>query len=254
MMFEIRHVGRWMWLALTTPSNFFNLAQHAIGPLVFDRHRCGRRDDGVRVIPTAGGCGHERPDWWEPGILRWGTWQRWRDAYQNWRSKYFKFRRYGDWLPRLKRREDFGKPSRMGGTEWRQEWGAMPRTCSYCGGAHPDDLIAMVQRGWESHGTSKGYKKYIEPAGMYAYQVAMARAMRVPNPTAPPPVCSSVPYPGSPVPPVKLYIQHFSDEQIRRFNAALDVQAHARAYDGRRAVPADEFKAIRAGEVRTCQH
>lgn len=71
--------------------------------------------------------------------------------------------------------------------------GAPPRTCSFCGGANVDDVIELLKLGWQLHGTDKGYKWYVEP----------------PNPS------------WHPIPPVKLYSQHFeSQEQVDRLNAA----------------------------------
>lgn len=43
------------------------------------------------------------------------------------------------------------------------------RTCSYCGGMHPEDLIRLIEQGADVSGTTKGHKFYVE---------------RVPNPIA----------------------------------------------------------------------
>jgi hypothetical protein len=70
--------------------------------------------------------------------------------------------------------------------------GDPPRTCSFCGGIHPEDAIRLVSENWRIEPTTKDYKRYLQP-----------------------------PLPGwHPTPPVKLYVQHFSDEQVERFNAA----------------------------------
>ena len=93
--------------------------------------------------------------------------------------------------------------------------GEQPRTCSFCGGIHPDDAIALIEGGWEVEGTTKGYKRYLNPPGYAAYQEAAIAALRRRD---------AVPTEGrveSPVPPVKLYVQHFDEAQIARFNAAL---------------------------------
>lgn len=71
--------------------------------------------------------------------------------------------------------------------------GEQPRTCSFCGGVHPEDAIALIVSGWRVGGTDKSYKRYIEP------------------PLGQP----------HPVPPVKVYAQHFTPEQVDAFNAAL---------------------------------
>jgi hypothetical protein len=71
--------------------------------------------------------------------------------------------------------------------------GEQPRTCSFCGGIHPDDAIALVRAGWRIDATDKGYKRYMHPPA----------GQREPSP------------------PVKLYVQHFTSDQIAAFNAAL---------------------------------
>lgn len=68
-----------------------------------------------------------------------------------------------------------------------------PRTCTFCGGVHPDDAIALIAAGFRLAGTDKGYKHYIEvPAG---------------NPGL--------------VPPLKLYGNHVSQAQADAINAAI---------------------------------
>lgn len=71
-----------------------------------------------------------------------------------------------------------------------------PRICSYCGGIHPEDAIALIEEGWLVGGTDKAYKRYLEP-----------------------------PNGKSLVPPVKLYVQHFTQGQVDRFNLALRSRA-----------------------------
>ena len=68
-----------------------------------------------------------------------------------------------------------------------------PRTCSYCGGIHPDDAVALVKAGWRVEPTTKGYKRYLAPPEGRPH----------------------------PVPPVKLYVQHFDAAQVAAFNDAL---------------------------------
>lgn len=78
--------------------------------------------------------------------------------------------------------------------------GLVPRTCSFCGGIHPDDAIALIGMGWTVDPTTKGYKRYLEP----------------------PKAVGGEELKWSPVPPVKLYVYHFTTEQIDRFNAILE--------------------------------
>lgn len=79
------------------------------------------------------------------------------------------------------------------------EGSSPPRTCSYCGGAHPEDLIELVRSGWLVEPTDKGYKRYV-----------------------------NTPNGDSIVPPVKLYVPHFDADQIARFNEELVTKAAER--------------------------
>ena len=106
----------------------------------------------------------------------------------------------------------------MGSTYWPGP-GPVPRVCSFDGGIHPEDAIRLVAAGWEVEGTDKGYKRYMHPPG---YRAACNRTLDElrhyrlgggPRPT--------VPLVESPIPPVKVYVPHFSEDQIQRFNAAL---------------------------------
>lgn len=72
--------------------------------------------------------------------------------------------------------------------------GPVPRTCSYCGGIHPDDAITLFSRGWTLEITGKSYKRYMRPPARLDWD---------------------------PVPPVKLYVMHFSAEQCDRMNELM---------------------------------
>ncbi len=98
---------------------------------------------------------------------------------------------------------------------WAWSWGP-PRTCSYCGGIHPDDAILLVKEGWEVETTGKSYKRYLGPPGTHQRHVSVMNNLRNGDGTL-----QSVPSVWSPTPPVKMYVYHFSQEQIERFNAAL---------------------------------
>lgn len=96
--------------------------------------------------------------------------------------------------------------------------GEQPRTCSFCGGVHPDDAIALIEAGWTVDCTTKAYKRYLEPPGYHDYMLRIqAAGWNVER--------AGEPRVESPVPPVKLYVQHFNAEQIARFNAALQKSA-----------------------------
>lgn len=70
-----------------------------------------------------------------------------------------------------------------------------PRTCSFCGSVHPDDLLALVKAGWTCEMSTKRYKSYWHPPK------------------------------GQVIPPVKLYSNHVTQEQAKELNAALKGQS-----------------------------
>jgi hypothetical protein len=136
--------------------------------------------------------------------------------------------------------------NRLGTMQGGQRWPAgepTPRTCSFCGGVHPADAIALLDRGWTVESTSKFYKRYLHPPGYDAavaqlHAHATARNARIARlvdtdklsfadaarrvhreETA----ALALPV-SSPVPPVKLYVQHVSESERRAFNDALDRQ------------------------------
>lgn len=100
--------------------------------------------------------------------------------------------------------------------EWLWSWGP-PRTCDFCGGIHPEDAIRLVQDGWEVGGTGKAYKRYLNPPGTRQRHNAAMRSVGEGDAGF-----SRVPSVWTPGPPVKLYVMHFSDEQIEQFNLAAD--------------------------------
>lgn len=104
-------------------------------------------------------------------------------------------------------------PDHVGpGRQWQWPW--QPRTCSFCGGVHPDDAIKLLKEGWHVVSTDKSYKRYLEPPGgtmgMEYEGRVFGAGVYVP--------------PWGPVPPVKLYTMHLDGEQITLFNAALSEQ------------------------------
>ena len=83
-------------------------------------------------------------------------------------------------------------PNTMGSTLWPGPL-PVPQVCSYDGGVHPEDAIRLVRAGWTVQGTDKSYKRYLD---------------------APTGCCN-------PIPPIKVYVDHFDADQIRRFNQAI---------------------------------
>lgn len=74
-------------------------------------------------------------------------------------------------------------------TAWPHSY-AMPRFCSYCGGIHPDDAFNLVVEGWAMTLTENHYKFFMTPDNGEQ----------------------------TPVPHVKLYLMHFSQEQVLRMD------------------------------------
>lgn len=86
----------------------------------------------------------------------------------------------------------------INGARW-PEGASMPRACSYCGGVHPGDAIDLLIDGWALEMSDHHYKFYMQPDN---------GAER-------------------PLPPVKLYLMHFSQEEVLR---ADDVIRARRAF------------------------
>lgn len=134
---------------------------------------------------------------------KWDIWRTgtWGSVLSRWIENWYHNGWLGDWLRandlRL-RRAGHGRfanrwwPSPYkGGTVWQIDW--QPRTCSYCGGVHPDDAIRLHEEGWIVESTTKNYKFYLKPPGAG----------------------------WAPVPPVKVYLAHFDSPAIKRANIAL---------------------------------
>lgn len=103
------------------------------------------------------------------------------------------------------------------GDLWLPEWPApVPRTCSFCGGCHPEDVLRLMAAGWESEATDKWYKRYLHPPGFHAHIAAAAAAPGGPG-------AGFLSFP-DPIPPVKVYVMHFTDAQIDRFNRIIDAR------------------------------
>jgi hypothetical protein len=94
---------------------------------------------------------------------------------------------------------------RAGGERWNingarwPESSNMPRVCSYCGGVHPGDAIALLADGWSLGLSEQHYKFYMQPDSGEA----------------------------DPLPPLKLYLMHFSQTEVLR---ADDVIRARRAF------------------------
>jgi len=159
-----------------------------------EQQRCPRRDEN-----PVNSAHFSHADWWERG--RWASTQQEADA------------EVAEMIA------ESPNVSSVGNLTWGYG-GEQPRTCSYCGGIHPDDAIALIKAGWSVDATDKGYKRYLEPPGYRAYAESFwkVRAGDMSEAHRPPRV-------ESPTPPVKLYVQHFNAEQIAAFNVVLKERA-----------------------------
>lgn len=154
---------------------------------------CSRRIGEVGPWHRDEGC-----DRWERDS--WSRLRQWSDGLRDARSRLYD--RIG-W-----------KGNRFyGGTYWPEGFDP-PRTCSFCGSVHPEDAITLLQAGWEVECTGKSYKRYLQPPG---YRTAIDTTRQQ--------IRERGQYrwagPRSPVPPVKLYVQHMTQQDIDRFNEAL---------------------------------
>ena len=118
-------------------------------------------------------------------------------------------------------------PGSTAANRWWRGPGPAPRTCSFCGGVNPEDAIALIRdHGWEVEATGKAYKRYLQPPGSRFRHATLLRKMRERRAAglmgdAVTDAVNETPSVWSPVPPVKLYVQHFTPEQIEEFNEAL---------------------------------
>lgn len=88
--------------------------------------------------------------------------------------------------------------------KWPDSETPKPRTCNYCGGAHPEDVLILIKdHGWRVEPTTKNYKFYLNPGNGEG-----------------------------PVPPVKGYIQHWTAEELELLNAQLQKQYEERKKQG----------------------
>ncbi len=99
-----------------------------------------------------------------------------------------------------------------------------PRTCSYCGSAHPEDVLTLMAAGWENErATGKNYKGYLHVPGTLAAlaQLGALPALRqlVSGAADPDDSPWRAPIPRDASPPVKFYVPHFTPEQLTRLNA-----------------------------------
>lgn len=165
---------------------------------------CPRQAHGTMASQLAHECVWYNDNWSRRRV--WADWFRDRKS------------RVWDWVEKHLFTLPWRRDRFMGGTYW-PDGEPRPRTCSYCGGVHPDDAVTLIMRGWEVESTGKSYKRYLHPPG---YRAAIERfhegmdALKEPRWEGP----------RSPVPPVKVYTYHFDQRQIDAFNAALDA-AHS---------------------------
>lgn len=95
-------------------------------------------------------------------------------------------------------------------------WKRAPRTCSFCGSLHPDDVIELLEDGWELDPTTKRYKYYLNPPGHANVSAARLNANLKRDFDR---VLPSVPNVVGVL--AKFYTMHFSEAQIRRVNDVL---------------------------------
>jgi len=71
---------------------------------------------------------------------------------------------------------DYWKNDRWGNGQWPEGVGAQPRSCSYCGCAHIDEVITLIRDyRWEIEPSTKIYKWYINPPGHRLFLEEVAR-------------------------------------------------------------------------------
>lgn len=182
------------------------------------KHRCQRRLETNMGRLSYGGE-QPLPDTWEANRWGWGPWRRWK----YWIHAGPKALWFNTWVQKVHRRAHshwyrklvfLPRCWMIGNTKWFWPW--QPRTCSYCGGVHPEDGIRLLEQGWECDRSSKGYKAYLNPAGARAHRIRMmSRLAKQTNRTQ---VLNWSEAVWSPIPPVKFYVQHCTERQLACFN------------------------------------
>jgi len=105
---------------------------------------------------------------------------------------------------------------------WNLDW--IPRTCNWCGGIHPEDSIRLVKEyGFEVEKTDKNYKIYLEPPGYrIAFNARINNLRKFKNgEIKEEDIEGRTPSVWSPTPPAKVYLQHFSQDDVDAINAVL---------------------------------
>jgi hypothetical protein len=98
---------------------------------------------------------------------------------------------------------------------WLQAWPKPPLICSFCSCARPDDVFRLLlEEDWEIETTSKSYKFYLHPPGYHVYMRNLIGNVKN--------VINRLDSFKSPVPPVKGYVWHFSEEEIKELNKLLN--------------------------------
>lgn len=167
---------------------------------------------------------------------------RWLTNTWSWRAMWYD--RMRDGLSRLRdwvnvHVAPIGRGRYYGGAYWPR--GApKPRVCSFCGSAHPDDAIALVKLGWEVHAPNDPRKRFLHPSGHRQYVERLWHDVMAEADGSP---MEKAPEVRSPVPPVRIYTQHFSSGQIVAFNEALARQSPMLIAGEPRVQPSEEAKA-----------
>lgn len=104
------------------------------------------------------------------------SWQSTRWEFLSWFRTENNYWFHNFWINRFTRHSSYGN------IVWKHYW--KPRTCSFCGGVNPEDAIKLKTDGWKLKPTDKVDKFYFEPRANWL-----------------------------PVPPVKVYVWHFTPAQ-----------------------------------------
>lgn len=115
--------------------------------------------------------------------------------------------------------DDFWKEDRWEkGEGWKIDF--IPRSCSFCGCIHPEDAIKLLELGWEVETTTKRYKRYMHPKGFKNRMRNILKSLREKEGDIGKEDKDDNYW--EPIPPVKLYVMHFSDVQTEKFNKVMN--------------------------------
>lgn len=113
-----------------------------------------------------------------------------------------------------------------------------PKTCSYCGGAAPQEVLRLMrEHEFEPVATTKSYKQYLAAPGYYLYQARLNEFFADKENVGKTPFLTSELLEAprdyrDAIPQIKVYTAHFSTEEVEEFNKLVEQFINALTIQG----------------------